>query len=306
MEELIIFNWHEFEETIKNQNNLKFPVDTQFEQGNIDISKAKNFKSISLSIGKTISNDELKELRESGSETLLLRSAGYNMLDTEYAKSIGFKVFRVANYSPESIAEFALTLILILSRRIPLQNRLHAEQNNNITLESMGLCLRNKVLGLHGYGRIARELADIARDGLKMRIQFFDPYVSNATDKKISTLEELYSTSDIVSIHVPLNQETQNTVNSTLLALVKQDFILVNTARGLIVNTEDLLLELQKGRIYYGCDVWREHDDFDPELISDRTIQTNHIAFFTQEAVLAIILQTLESYNGNPRQENIL
>jgi lactate dehydrogenase-like 2-hydroxyacid dehydrogenase len=173
-------------------------------------------------------------------------------------------------------------------------------------LESMGLCLRNKVLGLHGYGRIARELAGIARDGLKMRIQFFDPYVSITTDKKISTLEELYSTSDIVSINVPLNQETQNTINSKLLSLVKQDFILINTARGLIVNTEDLLQELQKGRIYYGCDVWREHDDFDSELISDRTIQTNYLAFFTQEAVLAIILQTLESYNGNPRKENIL
>lgn len=122
-------------------------------------------------------------------------------------------------------------------------------------LESMGLCLRNKVLGLHGYVRIARELTGIARDGLKMRIQFFDPYVTSAKDNKVSTLEELYSTSDIVSIHVPLNQETQNTVNSKLLSLVKKDFILVNTTRGLIVNTEDILQELQKGRIYYGCDV---------------------------------------------------
>lgn len=304
--DLIIFEWQDFEERTKNDSNLKFPASTKYLSIKFNVKEALGYKAVSIFVDSRISNKDIDKLKAEGCEKILLRSAGFNMLDAEHAKKIGINVYRVASYSPESIAEFALTLMLALSRKLPLQRRLHDSGKNGRTIDSMGFTLRDKVLGLHGYGKIARELADIARNGLKMKVKYFDPFINSEVDEKVETIEELYANSDIVSIHVPLISETEGSVNKELLSKTKHGFILINTSRGPIVNSKDILEFLEEGKIFYGTDVWEQHDKFEKKLFTDRSIQTDHVAFFTEEAVNAILSQTLESYEGDPRAENIL
>ena len=230
------------------------------------------------------------------------------MLNVEYAKKLGIKVCRVASYSPESIAEYVFALLLNLCRKMNHERNKHQNLQNGRTIKSMGFVLKNKTLGLYGYGNIAREVAKIARDGFGMKVVFFDPYVSfSDLDTKIETLSELFSVSNIVSIHVPLNQETRYSVNASVFENIKsENFTLINTARGEIVKSDDLVEFLNNGKIkYFGTDVWGDDDKFDVRLLTENTFQADHVAFLTEEAVLSILSQTKESIE-NPRTENIL
>jgi D-lactate dehydrogenase len=308
MSELKVFEWQDFEELVLLESKLKFPANTEFLAEKFSVEQAASVAAISIFVDSRISNEDLDKLAGQGLKQIFIRAAGFNMLDVEHAKGLGITVTRVASYSPESIAEFAVTLMLALARKLNLQREHHRQAKNGRHIDAMGFTLHGKTLGLHGYGKIARQLADIARDGFKMQVQFVDPYVeSSDKDKKLQTLQELYSTSDIVSIHVPLMPETANSVNSELLQSVKPGFMLINTSRGGIVDTGSVVELLDAGKLaYFGADVWGADDKFDARLLRDNAFQADHVAFFTREAVHSILEQTIESAGGNPRQENKL
>lgn len=230
------------------------------------------------------------------------------MLNCEYAKSIGIKVFRVASYSPESIAEFVFALILNLARNLNHQRRLHTKLEEKRDLKSLGFSLKGKTLGIHGYGKIGRSVAHIARNGFQMKVLYFDPYYEGLTrDTRVADLSELYLRSDIVSIHVPLCSETKNLVGKKLLKNVKERFMLINTSRGGVLNSKEIKELLQSKIIdFLGVDVWRSYDDFDKDLLKENIIQTDHVAFLTEESIISILNQTLNSLAGNPSAQNII
>lgn len=304
----VFFEWSDFEQKILEQSKLNLPLNTKFFADKFNISNAIGFKNISIFVDSKITNEELLELKQAGTQKILLRCAGFNMLDCNYAKEIGIEVFRVASYSPESIAEFVFALILMLARNLNLQQELHTQFKNQRSINAMGFTLKGKTLGLHGYGKIGKEVADIARNGFKMNVQFFDPFVKDEQpDKQLNSLEELYLTSDIISIHVPLITETKGIVNAALLSNVKERFMLINTSRGEIVNSVDIENLIRSKKIdFFGTDVWQSDDKFDPDLLIDNTFQSYHVAFFTEEAVLSILNQTIENLNGSAKKENII
>lgn len=304
----IHFTWGDQEDFIVNKYDLKLPEDHDTLSTPFDIEKAIGYEAVTVKVGSFIGKDEIDTLVKNGCKTIVIRCAGFDMVDVDYAVGNGIKVYRVASYSPESIAEFAITLMLALTRKIMIQRDQHARGQNGRTLKNMGLLLKGRTLGLHGYGKIARHVAKIARDGFGMQIQFYDPYFQGKSpDQQVNDLKSLYSSSDIVSIHVPLNDETKGSVNSDLFDDVPEDFMLINTSRGLVVNSGDIKQLFKKGKIQFlGVDVWNADDSYDEELLTDRSIQTDHVAFFTETAIYQQILQSIESLNGEPRTVNVL
>ncbi len=306
---IVFFEWSDFEDFIANKHKINFPKESKFVGDRFDIKLIdKDTTAISIKDFSHIDKSGLDMLKKIGIRKIFLRIAGFNMLDVDYAKSIGLKVYRVAEYSPESIAEFAMALILLLARKINVQRRYHTKGLNKRNLDLMGFLLRDKILGLHGYGRIARSLAQIAREGFRMKVLFYDAYFRDATiDERVNSLQELYSRSDIVSIHVPLTKETYKIVNRDLLNNIKENFMLINTARGMIVDKKDILELFERGKVkYLGFDVFGEDDKFDPRLLTDDSFQSYHSAFFTDTAVYQMLKQTSENIFGKARQENIL
>ena len=179
---------------------------------------------------------------------------------------------------------------------------------NGRSLDSMGFALKGRILGLHGYGKIGREVSNIARNGFGMKVHFFDPFIDKSdNDTKVLDIYELYKTSDIVSIHMPLNDETKNSVNFDLLSKAKDGIMIVNTARGGLIESEAMIKYLDSGKVsYFGTDVWGDDDKFDERLYRDNTFQADHVAFFTDEAVYSILEQTMDSLSGRPLECNIL
>ncbi len=303
----IFFEWQNFEEFIKNKYQIDFP-NTDFFEEKFSLAKALGKESISIFVDSQILDDELRQLAKSGTKKIFLRCAGFNMLNVDLAKSLGIEVYRVASYSPESIAEFAFALMLHLARKMNLQREMHRKGINGRTIESMGFTLRGKTIGIHGFGKIGKEVGLIAKNGFQMNVLFFDPFVNESdVARKVDSLEELYSISDIVSIHMPLNQQTKNSVNKQILSGVKDRFMLINTARGEIINTKDLKEILDSSKeIFFGTDVWEANDRFCSDLYTNNSFQADHTAFYTEEAVKAILEQTQESLLGESRKENIL
>jgi len=306
----IFFEWQDYEDYIEKKHNIfdDLDVDIQFYSQKFDINLCEGADIISIFVDSRLSEQDLDKLSLNGCNRILLRCAGFNMLNVEYAKKLGIKVCRVASYSPESIAEYVFALLLNLCRRMNHERTKHQNFQNGRTIKSMGFVLKNKTLGLYGYGNIAKEVAKIGRDGFGMKIVFFDPYIkSPSVDMQVESLPELFSLSDVVSIHVPLNQETKHTVNAKILENIKADnFTLINTARGEIIQSEDLIEFLNNGRVkYFGTDVWRDYDKFDGRLLTENTFQADHVAFLTEEAVLSILSQIKDSIKS-PKPENML
>jgi len=304
----LFFEWSDYDQAVATKHQISLSKDYDFTEEAFNLKKVTGYEAISIKSFSRISNTELEELKQNGVKTIALRIAGFNGLDVEYADKIGLKVYRVAAYSPESIAEFAMTLMLTLARKMPLNRKLQEEGKNLRSLEQMGFLMKGRKLGLHGYGKIARSLAKIARDGFGMQVSFFDPFFKGETaDTRIEKIEDLYSQNQIVSVHVPLMDTTAKCVNYDLLKNCPKHFMLINTARGGVLCSDSVKKALKEGKIeFLGVDVWGDTDKMDADLLTNNSVQAHHVAFFTEEAVHSMISQAIESIEGNPRPENIL
>lgn len=305
---IFFFEWADYEELIERKFNI--PISDTIVKISDSYSNSWNqpCECISIKSKSILDQKSLNHLRDLGCKKILLRIAGFNNVDVEYATSLGMEVYRVAGYSPESIAEYTIMLILTLARKYNnnFQNLIDGTMTKQIS--QMGFLLEGKTLGLHGYGKIARHVAHIARNGFGMKIKFYDKYFDDSSvDARVDTLEQLYFESDIVSIHIPLNEETKHVVDKSLFTNVRPEFMLINTSRGEILKSNDIKELFKAGTIkYLGVDVWGADDRFDYDIQSNNSFQSYHVAFFTEEAVKSMIEQTMESLNGRPRPENIL
>jgi D-lactate dehydrogenase len=304
----IFFEWSDYDQAVAQSHNIELPTGSTTTPDTFSLEAITDQEAISIKFFSNISNQELDRLKEKGVKIIALRVAGFNMLDVDYADKIGLKVYRVAAYSPESIAEFAVTMMLSLARKMPL-NRSYQEAGRNARdLTQMGFLLKGRKIGLHGYGKIAQSTAKILRDGFGAKISYYDPFFKGESiDKKIDSLQELYSQNQIVSVHVPLMKETEKCVNAKLFKDCPENFMLINTSRGGVICRDSVKQAMKEGKIkYLGVDVWGDKDNMDPDLLTEDSIQTYHIAFFTEEAVHSMITQSIDAITGNPRPENIL
>lgn len=226
---------------------------------------------------------------------------GIDNIDLVAARERGIIVTSTPGANAQAVAEHALTLMLLLARRIPTVSRLlregHFEAARGTALASD---LFRKTLGLVGVGNVGARLAVIARTALAMPVLAFDPYVrpEHARELGVDLVDDLailLRSADVISIHTPLTPETRGLIDSTALALLKPSAILINCARGGIVDEAALLVALRKGQLAgAGLDVFAsEPVPIDhPLLQCENVIATPHVAGASQEA-FATIAQTV-------------
>lgn len=216
---------------------------------------------------------------------------GLDTVDTAAASKQGIPVVFTPYGPTESTAEHALTLMLATARRLSQLDRAVRGGSFHIRDRVMGREVKGKALGVVGFGRIGRRLAEMCRDALHMSVYVYDPYVTPEEARKwgatpVENLVELAGLVDFLSIHTPLNDETHHLVDRDVIRAMKPGAILVNTSRGAVVDEVALIEALQDSRLSgAGLDV------FDPEpptsenplLQLDQVVLTPHLASFTDE-----------------------
>ncbi len=248
-----------------------------------------------------------------GVKLIALRCAGFNNVDIEAARKFGIKVVRVPAYSPHAVAEYAVTLMMALNRKV--YRSVYRTREGNFKLNGLlGFDMHGKTAGLIGMGRIAKELIKILR-GFGMNVLAYDLYpdleFAREYQVKIVSLDELYEGSDIISLHCPLTEDTKFLINSDSITKMRYGVMIINTGRGKLIKTEDLIDGLRSHQVgSAGLDVYEEeanyfYEDRSDKMIDDdklalllmmpNVIVTSHQAFFTREAISNIALTTLNN-----------
>lgn len=230
-------------------------------------------------------------------------ATGYNVVDTAAARELGVTVTNIPAYSTDSVAQMTFALLLEICQHA---GRHSDAVHNGRWTNSRDFCfwdyplieLAGKTMGVIGYGRIGRRVAEIARCfGMNVLV-----WTRTPRDPECVTLDELLAKSDVISLHCPLFPETKNLINAETIAKMKTGAILINTARGPVVNDHDLRAALDAGKLYAaGLDVSTVEPipADNPLLGCDRVIFTPHIAWATKEArvrLMDIAVENLRAF----------
>lgn len=307
--------------------NEQFGFDIKYFMANIhkdNIVLAKGCQAVCIFVNDNLDASTIHELKEQGVELIALRCAGFNNVDLQAVQAEGLRVVRVPAYSPYAVAEYALGLMLALNRKI--QRAAWRTRDGNFSLNGLlGFDMHGKTVGIIGTGKIAKVLIGILR-GFGMRILAYDVYpdytFAQANDVEYVTLDELYAHSDIISLHCPLTPETEYIINRESIAKMKKGVMLINTGRGLLINSEDLIEGLKSQQVgFAGLDVYEEEANYFFKDKSDRIIEddtlarllsfnnvimTSHQAFFTAEATDNIAITTLENIQAYVQGEKLV
>lgn len=273
---------------------------------------ADGFGAVCIFVNDRADRETLGKLREHGVGLIALRSAGFNHVDLEAAREFGLTVMRVPAYSPHAVAEHALALILTLNRKThKAYNRV---RDGNFSLENLtGFNLYGKTVGVIGTGEIGSVFCKIMQ-GIGCRVIASDPVRSGELQERgvaYMETEDLLAESDIVSLHCPLNDHTRHLIDRDALARMKRGSMLINTGRGALVQTRDVIEALKSGRLgHLGLDVYEQEEDLFFRDLSENIIQdelilrlmtfpnvliTSHQGFFTREALEQIATITLRN-----------
>ncbi len=311
-------------EYIQNKiQTLGLPIEAEFIVDQLDkdhLPPDTSAEIVSVFVGSQVDKpvfDAFPDLK-----FLTTRSTGYDHVDVTTAKEKNIPVSYVPAYGENTVAEFAFGLILTLSRKIYLSVDQIRESGSFAQDNLQGFDLKGKTLGVVGTGRIGKHIIKMAK-GFDMNVVAYDPFPDLEFQKLNSyeylSLEDLLKQSDVVSIHVPYMKETHHLINADKIKLMKKSAILINTARGAIVETEALVKALQDGQLGgAGLDVLEEENltsgeiNFilggHPEEHDLKTVLANHVlidmpnvivtphnAFNTKEALQRILDTTLEN-----------
>jgi phosphoglycerate dehydrogenase-like enzyme len=225
-------------------------------------------------------------------QLLVRNGVGFDNVDVDAARELGIAVCNVPDYGTEEVADHALTLTLALERNIlpGLQDVRQGAWQWRIAESTRRL--RGQRFGIVGAGRIGTATALRAK-AFGFCVQFFDPYVPSGYEKAIGverakSLTDLLRTSDVVSLHCPLTDETRGLIGRTELEQLKRGSFLINTARGPVVREQDVLAALRSGHLGgVALDVVEREPAYDPQLLEfPNCIVTPHIAFYSKQAIL--------------------
>ncbi len=248
---IAIFSSREFEKPFLLSANEQHGHELVFFESTLDEKTAilaAGFSAVCCFVTDKLPASVLTILEKNGTRLIALRSAGFNHVDLPVAKNLGLTVARVPAYSPYAVAEFAVGLILTLNRKIHHAYNLVREQNFLLTT-LLGFDLHGKIVGIIGAGKIGTVFAKIMQ-GFGCHVLAFDPDPSEACTTlgvQYVTLNELYQQADIISLHCPLNNETQHIIDELALAQMKPGVMLINTSRGGLIDTKAVIQALKKG-----------------------------------------------------------
>jgi D-lactate dehydrogenase len=305
------FSFHDFEQPYyeNSRGDFSFFEEKLTQQ---TTALAMSFPVISCFAHDELGASTLEALSRQGTKFIALRSAGFNHVDLRAAHKFGIKVARVPKYSPYSVAEHAVALILSLNRKIHRAYQRVREQNFSLT-GLKGFDLHDKKVGIIGTGNIGKAFAKIML-GFGCQIQAFDPIPDQdciAFGVQYMTLDQLYESSDIISIHCPLNDKTYHLIDKSALAKMKDHVMLINTSRGRLLDSKAVIEALKSHKVgYLGIDVYEEEEhlffsDHSDDIIDDdvfvrlqtfpNVLITAHQGFFTHEALSNIAETTIRN-----------
>jgi D-lactate dehydrogenase len=309
-----IFSAKKFERTLLNELNAAHGHELVYFDallGSGTAALAAGFPAVSVFVNDPVDAGALRHLADGGTRLVATRSTGFNHIDVGAAKKLGIKVVRVIDYSPNSVAEFAVGLLLALNRKIA--RAYNRTREGNFELDGlMGFDCAGRTVAVIGTGKIGRIFARIMA-GFGSKVIGIDVQHSPEFEKigRYAAAEEVQAEADIISLHCPLTPQTHHMVNAKTLAHVKKGALLINTSRGGLVDTEAAIEALKSGQLGgIAIDVYEEEaslffKDLSSTVIQDDVIQrlvsfpnaivTGHQAFFTREAVGTILETTLVS-----------
>ncbi len=287
-------------------------------------SLTNGFDAVCIFVNDSVDKNTIEILSKNGVRLIALRCAGFNNVDIEAAKNNNIKVVRVPAYSPEAVAEHAVALILTLNRKThKAYNRV---REGNFSLKNLiGFNLYGKTIGVIGTGQIGATFCRIIK-GFGCKIIAFDVSKSDELVQQgveYLSLDEVFQQCDILSLHCPLNASTKHIVNEKSIALMKDGVMIINTSRGALINTADVITGLTSKKIgYLGIDVYEQEEklffeDLSESIIEDDLILklisfpnvliTSHQAYFTKEAmdeITTTTLQNIEAFDKNLESKN--
>ncbi|KOP27645.1 2-hydroxyacid dehydrogenase [Hapalosiphon sp. MRB220] len=290
-------------------------------------SLAADFPAVCVFVNDDVGAETLEVLAEQGTRLIALRSTGFNHVDLKTAAQLGMKVARVTVYSPFSVAEHAVGLVLMLNRR--LYRAYNRVRDDNFSLEGLlGFDLHGSTVGIIGTGKIGMIFAQIMQ-GFGCHLLGYDAYPNPKFEEidhaRYVQLPELFANADIISLHCPLTPETYHLIDANAIAQMKPGMMLINTSRGGLIDTKAVIEGIKSGQIgNLGIDVYEQEDelffrDLSDTVILDDEFQllqsfpnvviTAHQAFFTRNALSDIsnitVANITDFEQGHPLQNEV-
>lgn len=293
----------------------KFPgIEIEYIKSDLDprtAALAEGFDAVCAFVSSNVGAETLTILHEKKVGLVLMRCAGFNNVSLEKAKEYNIRIMRVPGYSPEAVAEHAMALALASNRR--LYKAYNKVRENDFSLSGlMGFNFYQKTAGIIGTGKIGAAMCRICH-GFGMKVIAYDVYQNESLRDFVEyvSLEELLAKSDVISLHCPLMDSTYHMINIETIKQMKDGVILVNTSRGALVKTADLIEGIRMHKFAgVGLDVYEEEtnnvfEDRSDEILEHSTTArllsfpnvmiTSHQGFFTKEALEAIAETSLQN-----------
>lgn len=299
-----------FEKYGKNYNYEMSFFKSRLSLENVHLTKG--YDVVCAFTNDDIGKETIDAMAENGVRLLAMRCAGFNNVSLKDIHN-RFKVVRVPAYSPHAIAEYTVGLILAVNRKI---NKAYVRtREGNFSINGlMGVDLYGKTAGIIGTGKIGQILIKILK-GFDMKVIAYDLFPNQKVAEELGfeyvSLDELYANSDIISLNCPLTKDTQYMINRRSMLKMKDGVILVNTGRGQLIDSADLVEALKDKKVgAVALDVYEEEENYFFEDKSNQVIEddilgrllsfynvliTSHQAYFTKEAVEAITVTTLNN-----------
>lgn len=262
-----------------------------------EITSAEKFADVEGITVKSIANAHKEQLSKFPKLKLLItRTVGTDHIDLEYCKKNGITVCNIVDYGSFNIAEHVFALLLAGTRNI--LNSQHEIKSGIFSYSNhLGIALKGKTIGIVGTGKIGLETIKRAK-GFEMEVVAYDVFKNEKAAKELGfpyvALEELAAKADIISLHAPLLESTKHMINEKIIERMKPGAILINTARGGLIDTNALVNHIKKFR-WVGLDVLEDEKEFSkdhPLLQFSNVVITPHIAFFSDASTKRIAEET--------------
>ncbi len=311
---IIFFNTKIYDKNSFNRIRNEYPdLEIEYWESPLSAGSASyvnGAEAVCAFVNDDVSEPVLKVLAEQGVKLVLMRCAGFNNVDLDAATKYGITVMRVPGYSPEAVAEHAMALASAVARHLH-KAYIKVRENNFSLVGLVGTNFHGKVAGIVGTGRIGAAMARICH-GYGMKVLAYDVYQNKDLDfATYVSLDDLLAQSDLISLHCPLMDSTHHMINLETINKMKDGVILINTSRGGLIKTDDLIAGIREHKFFgVGLDVYEEEnanvfenreDDILPHSVVSRllsfpnVIVTSHQGFFTEEALAAISRITMDN-----------
>ena len=329
MIKIAFFDTKEYDRDMFDSYNEKYHYEITYFKTKLNEETAvlaSGYDVVCIFVNDCANREVLKQLRKMGVKLIALRCAGFNNVDVASAPE-GLGIVRVPDYSPYAVAEHTAGLLLALNRKV--YKAYQRTKKYNFSLDGLlGFDINAKTVGVIGTGRIGKIFIKIM-NGFGANVLAYDIYEDKEAEKelgfKYTTLDEIYKSSNIISLHCPLTEDNQKIINKDSITKMKDGVIILNTSRGKLIDAKDLVTMLEKGKIGgVGLDVFEDEEEYflndmsnsyirDAELSillsMPNVVITAHQAFFTKEAldnIVSTTLNNIKEYMSGEECKNII